>query len=490
MEYSVQIIPHNQILRVSAGSNLLSVLREAGYVLDAPCGGHGTCGKCRVVVNGQEQLACQTVVDADMTVSLRETAAISIMADSSVQDVPGGSDNGYFLAFDIGTTTVVCYLLSDRKELACASMLNPQVVYGADVISRIQAGINGKAEHMRQLLQDGMERLIQEVCTKAGIDAKQIGRIAVVGNPAMQQLFMGIDLKNLVTMPYTPAITTAQSVPAKDYLPSCENAELLVVPDISCYVGADSVACVIATKMYEATKTTLLVDIGTNGEMVLGNSQRMIACSTAAGPAFEGAKIKFGMRGAPGAIDHVWLAGGEIKCHVIGDVTAKGICGSGLIDAVAVALDTGLINLRGRIQVTQEIDGQRFIPLCDGIYLTQEDIREVQLAKSAIASGIELMAAQLALDVSQIEEVILAGAFGSFMTPRSACRIGLLYAILEDRITTVGNAAGTGAKELACHRDLFAYTPHLAEQIDFIELADLSAFPRTFARNISFTQPH
>lgn len=335
-----------------------------------------------------------------------------------------------------------------------------------------------------------MLRLIRDVCSKAEVDEAQIDRIAVVGNPAMQQLFMGINLGNLVTMPYVPAIRSAQSIPAKEYLPTCKNAELLVVPDISCYVGSDTIACIVAAKLYAASRTILLIDIGTNGEMVLGNAGRMIACSTAAGPAFEGAKIKFGMRGAPGAIDHIWLADGAIRCHVIGDVPAKGICGSGLIDAVAAALDLGIINTRGRIQTVQELDSQRFIPLCDGIYLTQDDIREVQLAKSAFASGIELMAAQLGIGVSEIDEVVLAGAFGSFMNPASACRIGLLPAVLQHKITAVGNVAGTGAKLLACHMDDFLYTQELAEQIEFIELADLSAFPRIFARNISFMHPY
>ena len=488
MDYLVKILPYNKIIDVAEGSNLMSVLREAGYALDAPCGGHGTCGKCTVHVNSKEQLACQTTVNADMIVSVSDMFLENITSDEQVQNFQNSEGEDFYLAFDIGTTTIVCYLLNgnDGKEISCASMLNPQVVYGADVISRIQAGADGNAEHMKQLVQDGLCRLIQEVCGNTGIETKQIKRISVVANPAMQQLFMGIDLQNLISIPYVSVITKAEIVFAKDYISACENADFLVVPDISAYVGADTLACVFATNMYEAEKTILMVDIGTNGEMVLGNSNRMLACSTAAGPAFEGAKIKFGMRGTVGAIDHVWLEDGEIRCHVIGEGTAKGICGSGLIDAVAVALDAGLINARGRIKASEEIDGQRFIHLCDDVHLTQEDIHEVQLAKSAIASGIEIMISQYGLDISQIDEVLLAGAFGNFMNPKSACRIGMLPSALQDKIITIGNAAGEGAKLLVSNDDMFQYSQQLVEQIECIELAKDSEFPRIFAKNILF----
>ena len=255
------------------------------------------------------------------------------------------------------------------------------------------------------------------------------------------------------------------------------------MPDISGYVGADTLGCVLATGMHEKEEITLLVDIGTNGEMVLGNSKRMIACSTAAGPALEGAQIRFGMGGAPGAIDHVWLENGEVKCSVIGGGEAKGICGSGLIDAIAVGLETGLLNKRGRIQ-----NEERELRLTEEIWLTQEDIRQVQLAKGAIRTGITLMAGQLGLEPADIEKVRLAGAFGSFMDPKSACRIGLLPEELLGRIEAVGNAAGSGAKMLACDKKLLAVTPKLVERIEFLELANLPEFPRTFAMAMNFRE--
>ena len=241
--------------------------------------------------------------------------------------------------------------------------------------------------------------------------------------------------------------------------------------------------CVLSTELYKKEEITLMVDIGTNGEMVLGNKYRMIACSTAAGPALEGANIRFGMRGTNGAIDHVWLENGEVRCSVIGGGEAIGICGSGLIDAVAVGLEMGLLNKRGRIQNKDHI-----FHLTEDVHLTQDDILQVQLAKGAIYTGIQLMAKQLGLEVGDIQKVQLAGAFGSFLNPQSACRIGLLPEELLDRIEAVGNAAGSGAKMLACDKELLPLTEKLTRKIEFLELASLPEFSRTFAKAMNFRE--
>lgn len=488
----VHILPQNQTVEVPAGSNLLAVLREQGVAPEAPCGGFGTCGKCKVMVDGKEVLSCQTTVSGDITVTLPEKVAkTNIMVDGlDVDCAMNPEKEGYLLAYDIGTTTVVCFLLDGitGQTLGSASMLNPQAPFGADVISRIQAALSGELQRETEVIRQGMTTLCLEMCNEAGIQPKDIGVLCVVANPAMQQLFMGIDPSNLGAVPFAPVITEAKVVPAKDYLPILEQADLLVVPDISGYVGADTMGCVLSTRMYESTDRILMVDIGTNGEMVLGNKERMTACSTAAGPALEGAKIKFGMRGAPGAIDHVWVEDGALKCHVIGDEEARGICGSGLIDAIAAALTLKWINKRGRILQEEEKDGTRFIPLTESVYLTQEDIREVMLAKGAIAAGIELMAEHLGFAVEDIDTVLLAGAFGSFMDPDSACRIGLLPRALKGKITPVGNAAGTGSKLMACNKDEFALSQKLKDKIEFLELANLDNFMHCFAKNMNFKE--
>lgn len=477
--YHVKI--QNAILTARGGENLLSVLRQNGLAPDAPCGGNGKCGKCRMVVDGREVLACQYEVRSDITVEPPQKDRTHILTTGTDVTVPlDPVQAGYLAAFDIGTTTVVCFLLSrSGEEIAVESMLNPQQPYGADVVSRIQRAMKGDRAALTETIRAGMARLLEKCCEKAEISPKEIGVVSVVGNPCMQQLFLGLDVDNLAAVPFAPVLTKAEIVDAKTYLACCENAKLLIVPDISGYVGADTMGCVLAAKLYDVKDTVLMVDIGTNGEMVLAHGGRMVACSTAAGPALEGANIQFGMRGSAGAIDHVT----ETGCTVIGGGEAQGICGSGLIDAVAVMLEKGVLNKRGRVQ-TEDHN----YPLTDRVYLTQEDIRQVQMAKGAIAAGVCLMAEYLGITVDEIDRVILAGAFGSFMDPDSACRIGLLPEELRGRITAAGNIAGSGAKLLARNKNQLVLAQRLVEKIEFLELASLPSFQRTFAKNMSFRE--
>ena len=475
----------NITLSVAAGANLLDALKENGIYPDAPCGGKGTCGKCTVQINGADVLACRTVVDRDMTVVLPQ-AELRIWEErfGGEQRIAPLSE-GAVLAFDIGTTSVVCLLLDGKTgaELAQSSMRNPQVAYGADVINRIQQAVQGKLAFLTQLIRHAMTDLTQRVCADAGISPREIRVVSVVGNPAMQQLFLGICPENLCQLPFPPVLTAATTVSCKEILPICSEAQLLTVPDIAGFIGADTVGCLLATKLYEDDALTLLVDIGTNGEMVLGNRNGMLACATAAGPALEGANIQFGMRAVPGAIDHVWTEDGKILCSVIGDGKAKGICGSGLVDAVAAGLQLGLINKRGRILTDDHI-----LPLTERIYLTQEDIRQMQLAKGAIYAGIALLANQLGVEIEEIQRVQLAGAFGSFLNPENACRIGLLPEQLLEKIEVVGNAALSGAKKLALDKLLLPFTQKLIEKAESLELASLPLFPKTFAKAMLFRE--
>lgn len=481
---------HGKQICVGPDTTVLQAARQLGIELAAPCGGNGTCGKCRVTANGKEVLACQTRVDADMAVELPQQTRANILTSGQTTDLPVDPvQPGYLLAFDIGTTTVVCFLLSpEGRELAVESMLNPQASYGADVISRIQCALAGEMDALTRAIRRGMSDLIGKCCEKTGIDPSQVGVISVVGNPCMQQLFLGIAPSNLAAVPFAPVLKSAIPESAAVIFPECSNAVLLTIPDISGYVGADTIGCVLASKMYKAEDTTLMVDIGTNGEMVLAHGGRMVACSTAAGPALEGANITFGMRGSTGAIDHVWTENGHIRYSVIGNCESVGICGSGIIDAVAALLDLKLVNKRGRIQTTEELDGQRVIHLSENIYLTQEDIRQIQMAKGAIAAGIHLMCAYLGITPAEIQRVILAGAFGSFLNPESACRMELLPKELSGKITAAGNLAGVGAKMTAMNKEQFAFTEELRKHIEFIELADMPAFQKTFAKCMTLPQ--
>ena len=499
---TVTLLPSGRTLPAEPGQTLLEVLRGAGLSMDAPCGGHGLCGKCRVTLaepdGDREVLACRTKVARDVTVRLPESAApgISVLTDdrgAAVTPDPVPPEAPYLAAFDVGTTTVVCYLLDGRtgRQLDCASMLNPQYPFGADVISRIQCALGGREAELTDAIRGGMGQLIGQVCAGAGISPAQFCRMAVVGNPCMQQLFLGISPRNLAAPPFPPALTQAETRPCAPYLPACTAAELLVVPDLSGYVGADTMGCILSARLYEAGTATLLVDIGTNGEMVLGGRDGMVACATAAGPALEGARICCGMRGGPGAIDHVWVEDGALRVSVIGGGEARGICGSGLIDAAAVLVDQGLANRRGRLRANGSPlsdrlrpadDGQDAFFLTDRVFLTQQDVRELQLAKGAIAAGIRLMADALGLTMDAIGRVLLAGAFGSYLRPESACRIGLLPPELAGRVTAIGNAAGAGARLLACRRDQLDLAQRLVGEIRTLELAELPTFQRTFAQ--------
>lgn len=485
--YDVSFDSDGQIISAEEGANLLELLRSVGKAPHAPCGGKGTCGKCKILVDGKEQLACQTIVDRDLTVELPDKKeSANILSEGTDAEVIVDADiTGNLIAIDLGTTTIVCYLLDNTgKELAVASALNPQGIYGADVISRIQIALDGKLKELSTCVREGLTRLIQEVCEKAGVSAESICRIALVANPCMQQLLMGISPENLAKVPFSPVLTELQTLPAQGI---CSNAAFIIVPDISGYVGADTMGCVLSTQMYKKERLTLMVDIGTNGEMVLGNKSHMIACSTAAGPALEGANIQFGMRGSNGAIDHVTWEDGKPEVHVIGNKKARGICGSGLIDAVAVMLKNGIINNRGRIASAEaEFEGERAFYLTEDVCLTQNDIRQVQLAKGAIAAGIELMAKQMGIELTDIDEVLLAGAFGSFIDPESACTIGLLPPVLLPKIRAVGNAAGSGAKMLAASQEQQSLANKLVKEIEFIELASLPEFQHTFGKQINF----
>lgn len=483
---TIYLPAQKRTIAAETGAGLMEVLKRNGIYPDAPCGGNGTCGKCKVLADGAEVLACKTTVDRDITLTLPQTDDLHILQTGIyARQTMDPLHEGYLLAFDIGTTSVVCFLLDGKtgEELAGASMLNPQTAFGADVISRIQAALRGELTRLSALIRSAMEALIREVCSKAGISPGEIGVISVVGNPAMQQLFLGINPDNLSKPPFASILTEPKVISCTDILPVCPDAKILVVPDIAGFVGADTMGCLLSTGLYAKDEITLLVDIGTNGEMVLGNKERMIACAAAAGPALEGANIRHGMRGTDGAIDHVRLENGEVKCSVIGGGEPRGICGSGLIDAVALGLHMGLLNKRGRIQNEEHI-----FRLADGVFLTQDDIRQVQSAKGAVCAGIILMAKRMGIELKNIQKVQLAGAFGSYLNPENACRIGLLPEELFGKIEMVGNAAGSGAKMLACDKKMLELTGVLAEKIEFLELASHPDFPKTFAKAMTFRE--
>ncbi|MGI6095002.1 MAG: ASKHA domain-containing protein [Lachnospiraceae bacterium] len=425
------------------------------------------------------------------------------------------ADADYYLAaFDIGTTTIVGYLLHGKtgEELAVASLLNPQTQYGADVIMRSNYALEHGTGDLSASVRGALNQLLCKLCSEVHISPTAILQAALVGNTCMHHLFLNISPGALVHAPYNPTLSEALLINASD----CDihihpEGRILVLPVIAGFVGADTIGCLLAADFDKREPITLMIDIGTNGELVIGNKDRMITCSTAAGPALEGAKITCGMRGAGGAVDHVYLNKNEILYTTIENKKPAGICGSGLIDLTALLLTAGIIDKSGRILSKEEVStpaaqaNAHRITCIDNmpafvletaektqdqtpLYLTQKDIREIQLAKGAIATGIQLMCQHLEITPDQIEEVLIAGAFGNYMSPESACAIGLIPSVLQERITPIGNAAGEGAKIAVLNQQEFERTKTLARRIEFLELATDPAFQDCFVDNLEFPE--
>ena len=438
-----------------------------------------------------------------------------VLCGNEILDLRPADDPVYVMAFDIGTTTIVGYLLNiaTGEEAAVASMLNPQSQYGADVIERSNYAISEGVDKLSGLVHEALNELIEKAVKKAGISRESVYMISVVGNTCMHHLFAGVSPKALVHAPYNPTISEGLMLNASDVeMQIFPQGKVMLLPNIAGFVGADTIGVLLATEFDTLEELSLVIDIGTNGEMVMGNKDRYIACSTAAGPAFEGAKISCGMRGAKGAIDHVKWEDGKLVCSVIGGGKPVGICGSGLMDIVTFLLETGIMDEMGRMVDEDELEkdealacapqiirlesGMKAFLLADAsesgngqpVYLSQKDIREVQLAKSAMAAGVALMADTLGVEIGDIKKVMIAGAFGNYMAPHSACGIGMIPGELEERIVPIGNAAGEGAKIAALNLEEYKRCQRISENCEFLELATHPDFQDTFVDMMEFPE--
>ena len=398
-------------------------------------------------------------------------------------------------AFDIGTTTIAGDLLDseDGRMLAVESRMNPQAQYGADVIMRANYALEHGTDVLSRCIREAVNEMLGVLAGDAGISREDIFQVCIVGNTCMHHLFLGISPASLVHAPYTPAVSERLVLNAGDYgLDVQRKAELIMLPDIAGYVGADTCGCLLALRQDQKDEISLMIDIGTNGEMVLGNRNRLVTCSTAAGPAFEGAKIECGMRGAAGAVDHVKYENGKWDYTTVGNQPAAGLCGSGLIDLVAGLLDAGMLDENGALSSGQEKQGVFMLVPTEqagnerGVYLTQKDIGEVQLAKAAIAAGIQMLMKRLGITEEEICSVYIAGAFGNYMDPVSAGKIGLLPAALVKKVEPVGNAAGEGAKIALVNEREMLEMDELVGKIDFVELAASGDFQDYFIDELGF----
>lgn len=479
---------------------ILDALRECGITsVPTPCGGRGRCGKCSVRVEGQERevLACVAEAKEGMVIHLPENDGQELIAEASecVRYAADGTD-ALVAACDLGTTTVVCHLIDGKsgRILATASEPNSQRTYGADVVSRIQAAKEGNLSNLHQQIAEQLNRMLGELLEQNG--EKAVERMAVAGNAVMCHLLAGISPESIGEAPFLP----------KDYFGRVCNAEeiglqhcreVYIAPSVSGYVGGDITADLLAVTPGHEQEETLLLDIGTNGEMALGKKGDYICCAAAAGPAFEGAQIVMGMPAKEGAVSHVYLDQRRIRVQVIGDTKATGICGSGLLDALCIFLQMGLVDGSGRIRQSNEVsvayrkylgeyENQACVWLSDSVCVTQEDIRNLQLAKAAIAAGIEILLKERGISFQDVDRLVLAGGFGSFLKPESAAAIGLIPKELLKVTTSVGNAAGAGAVSAALSKDARQELDRIQSSMCYLELSTHPDFEELFVKYMNF----
>ena len=436
-------------------------------------------------------------------------AVTAVLAEGRLAAVEAGdtTEQTYGLAVDVGTTTVVTYLchLPTGAAVAVASDLNSQAQYGDDVISRIQAA-TGDPEDLRGLnraIIAVINDLVVRACHEAGVPPDSIYEIAVVGNTCMSHLLLGVSPAGLGTVPFVPSFRSAQTVRAADLgIDISPYGSVYVAPNIGSFVGADTVGVMLASEFDRGDGLRIAVDIGTNGEIVVAKGGELYACSTAAGPAFEGAKISCGMRASLGAIDAVRIDG-DVDCHVIGDVRPRGLCGSGLVDVIAELVRVGAVAETGRMLTREEAsslpekvrgrlaeneNGMEFVLAradeayaSEPITLTARDVRETQLAKAAIYGGMELMLHQVGAEPGDVEQLLLAGAFGNYIRLESALAIGLIPSVAAERIASIGNAAGVGARLMLCSLSERRRAQEIARSTRHVELSEGEGFYDRFA---------
>ncbi|AUS97900.1 ferredoxin [Clostridium thermosuccinogenes] len=609
MDYNVKVHDKSgtRSLKAGAGINLLDFLRMNSVDVDTPCSGKGTCGKCKVRVQGLMEeasekemkllgknalengyrLACYNKITSDIEVYVDSDAGEAKIAtgakEREVEHCPiiskrfvklkapdiedqasdiervtacsGGFDMpedialirtlphvlrnsdfavtcGYMddklifvepgdttqklygIAVDIGTTTVAAYLLdlNTGKKRDVYSLLNPQRKYGADVLSRIDYTVSCPTglDEMNELIISCVNEAASVFCSRGNLAREDIYAVVLVGNTTMMHFLMKIPANNIAAAPFIPGTTRMHKFRARDMgIEINPFGYAVMFPCVSAYIGADTVAAVLSSGMYENDGISLLIDIGTNGEIVLGGRDWLYSCSTAAGPAFEGANIRNGVGGVKGAIDKLDFAGG-FSYTTIGDSKAIGICGSGIVDAIAGMLSVGVIDETGRIvdeddeiysqlhesirERLVDIDGMKAFLIAKAeecaspidIAITQKDVRELQNAKAAIAAGIKVLVKEAGIKMEDVDRVYLAGGFGSYINIASALKIGLLPAELEGRVESIGNAAGAGAIEGIVSSVMLAKADEIRSRIKYIELSAKPEFVDEYVECMMF----
>ncbi|MFC1924714.1 ASKHA domain-containing protein [Chloroflexota bacterium] len=422
------------------------------------------------------------------------------LRDREIVTAGGAGDRLLGLAVDLGTTKIAAYLvdLDTGGVLAAKASVNHQVPYGEDVVSRISYAIENEGEVLRQTAVQDINTLIDGLCVDGGVASNNIAEVVVVSNTAMHHLFLGLPVRQLALSPFIPAISTSIDIKAREIgLATAPGAYIHLLPNIAGFVGADHVAMLLATGIYDTDKTVLGLDIGTNTEITLASRGKLKSCSCASGPAFEGAHIKDGMRATGGAIEMVRVTGSSVHFKTIYDKPPIGLCGSGILDAIAQLLKAGIIDNRGKLQQHPRVyrgkGGQEFVLVPKeksgsgrDITLTEKDISQVQLAKGAIYAGITILLDEQQVGWEEVDDVIIAGAFGSYINVTSAIEIGMLPPLPVDRFLQVGNAAGVGAKLALVSRKQRQLSEEIAQKVQYVELIRHPQYSKIFAHALRF----
>lgn len=498
---TITILSGSETIRTQApdGALLSTILQDHLPSFALPCAGNHTCGKCRVQVQGSVsapdthelaflsptdqadgvRLACACRVTGDVTVTVQSAGRSKILAWNEIPQFEH-TETGYGLAVDIGTTTVAMQLFDRASGTVLAEQLaeNAQRSHGADVISRIEACKTAGLDTLSTLIREQLEQMAQACLTEAGLD--HIDEAIVTGNSSMLYLYEGIDPSALAVVPFTMSTffgTTSRHTLAGGpvYLPRC----------IGAYVGADIVCSILASNMLHEDGVQLMTDIGTNGEMALHQNGKLLCCSTAAGPAFEGAGLSCGMPAAPGAIRTVESNDGKVSYTTVEDSPAVGICGSGILDALRVMLAQEIIDDTGYLE-TEDEEAYRIGD--SAVSITQKDVRQIQLAKSAICAGLLTLMQEAGITAEQVTRFHVAGGFGSSINYDSAAAIGLFPAALTHKTHFIGNGALGGAAMLLMNRDLRTSSEHMAQQACELSLSSSPTFMDAYVDCMSFME--
>lgn len=495
---SIYLKNEDKTIEANVGNNLYAVLCN-NNIIDAPCGGKGICGKCRVTVDNTSVLSCLYTVKKDITVITPPKTKISPIVSKGYckefeKDKFSNGEMG--IAIDIGTTTVVASLvdLSSGREVVSLSTLNSQKAYGQDVITRIhyQAENENGIDTLKKIIVNDLTNLISGIYQSQIVKQFQIKRVTIGANTTMIHLLLGEKSITLAQAPYKPAFDGAVKCSNKRIpIPVNDECEIYCLPAISAFVGGDITAGILACNLKNNKESVLLIDIGTNGEIVLSRNGKLCCCSCAAGPALEGMNISCGMRAAEGAIDDITITDKEISYKTIGNKEALGICGSGLLSAISEMVKKGYLKSSGRFadsKYVKRIEGKNCFVIDDkrNIYITQSDIRQVQLAKGAILSGIKALLEHEKITEFDVKEVLVAGQFGAHLKSDSLTFTGILPSSWNNKIKYVGNTSKSGAYICLLSQEECNMCEHITNKIDYLELSTLQGYDNLFIKCLNF----